>query len=73
MLDHTSEEDDWQGRKDQVVQQDKRVLVQVGSVETDGVELALVITDVSDAHLLNGRNQNMAKTQMTFYSTHQHT
>ena len=69
--EHTSEEDDWQRREDQVIQQDERILVQVGGVETDSVELVLANTGAGDAHLLNGRNQNMANTQITFYPAHQ--
>ena len=71
--DHTSEEDDRKRRKEQVIQQDKRVLVQVGGVETDDMELVFADQGALDTHLLNGKNQNMANTQMTFYPAHQHT
>jgi len=70
--DHTSEEDDWQRCEDQVIQQNERVLVQIGSVETGGMESVFAITDVADTHLLNGKYQNMANTQMTFYRAHQY-
>ena len=73
MLDHTSKEDDGEGGEDQVIQQNKRVLVQVGGVETDGMELVLVNKCMTGIHLLNGKNQNMANTQMTFYSGCQYT
>lgn len=73
MLDHTSKEDDGKRREEQVVQQNKRVLVQVGGVETDGMELVLANKGAADTHLLNGKNQNMANTQMTFYSGYQYT
>lgn len=42
-FDHTSKEDDWQRREDQVVQQNESVLVQIGGVETSGIELKFVI------------------------------
>ena len=73
MLDHTSKEDDRKRREDQVIQQDKRVLVQVGGIEAGGVGLVLASEDAAGAHLLNGKNQNMANTQITFYRAHQHT
>ena len=73
MFDHTSKEDDRKGREEQVIQQDKRVLVQVGGIKTGGIELVLANNSTADAHLLNGKNQNMANTQMTFYSGHQYT
>lgn len=66
VLDHTSEDDDWEGREEQVIQQNKRVLVQVRCVETGGMELALATEGGAGAHLLNGKNQNMANTQITF-------
>jgi hypothetical protein len=72
VLDHTSKEDNWQRREEQVIQQNKRVLVQVGGVETYCVELVLAIKDTADTHLLNGKYQNMANTQITFYQTHQY-
>jgi len=68
VLGHTSKEDDGKGREEQVIQQNERVLVQVGGVETDGMELVLADKGTADTHLLNGKNQNMANTQMTFYS-----
>ena len=72
VLKPTSEENDWQRREDQVIQQDERVLVQVGGVETDGTELTLATMGMDDAHLLKGRNQNMANTQITFCPIHQY-
>jgi len=73
MLDHTSKEYDWQRRKDEVVQQDERVLVQVGGVEAGCMILVLATADPANAYLLNGRYQNIANTQITFYPGHQHT
>ena len=37
VLDHTSKEDDRQRREEQVIQQNERVLVQVGGIEADGI------------------------------------
>ena len=73
VLDRTSKEDDRKRREDQVIQQDKRILVQVGGVETDGMKLVLANKGTGDSHLLNGKNQNMANTQMTFYPGYQYT
>ena len=72
VLDRTSKEYNWQRRENQVVQQNECVLVEVGGIETDGTELAFVTEDVADAHLLNGKDQNMANTQMTFYPLDKH-
>lgn len=73
VLGRTSKEDNWQRREDQVIQYDECVLIQVGGIETDGMESVFFTKCVANAHLLNGKNQNMAKTQITFYPTYQHT
>ena len=67
LLGHTSEENDWQRGEDQVVQQNERVLVKIGSIETSGVESAFPTRDTAGAYLLNSKNQNIANTQITFY------
>ena len=66
-INHTSKEDDRERREGQVIQDNERVLVQVGGIETGSTRSAFAAENGGDTCLLNGKNQNIANTQMTFY------